>query len=482
MVFSSPIFLFCFLPAVLGSYFLVRKELSNLLLLLASVAFYIWGEGTYVLIMLAMIGVNYVLGRLLERLQGPRLSRVALGLAVALNLGLLITFKYANFLVANLNALLTSLGQPSIQLAPIHLPLGISFFAFHAISYVVDVSRREVRAGGPANFALYMMLFPHAIAGPIVRYGDIAEQLVGRSVTLEGFAWGVRRFILGLAKKMLVANTLARVADTLFALPTGELTFQVAWLGAICYSFQIYFDFSGYSDMAIGLAKMFGFDFRENFRYPYVARSVTEFWRRWHISLSTWFRDYLYIPLGGNRCGPVRLYANLIIVFALCGLWHGASWVFLLWGLYHGAFLGFERMRLGRLLEASWTPLRHLYTLLIVVVGWVLFRAESMPQALGVLGAMAGFGHGSWVKYHPSLYLDREVALALLAAVVGSMPVVPLWAWIGENLPVAAGGLIQKVSRVALGVGDVAVLSLLLLASAMVLATGTHNPFIYFRF
>ena len=265
-----------------------------------------------------------------------------------------------------------------------HLPLGISFFTFHAISYVIDIHRHKTQGGKPLDFALYMTLFPHSIAGPIVRYGDIAGQIAHRVVTTAGFAEGIRRFIIGLAKKMLVANTVAVAADAIFALPGRELNFSLAWLGVACYTLQIYFDFSGYSDMAIGLAKLFGIDFLENFNYPYAARSITEFWRRWHISLSSWFRDYLYIPLGGNRCGRVRNYVNLVTVFFLCGLWHGASWTFAAWGLFHGAFLVLERMKAGRMIDSLWSPVRHLYTLLVVSVGWVLFRADTVPQADGV--------------------------------------------------------------------------------------------------
>ncbi len=375
MLFSSPIFLFLFLPILVSLYFLVPRGLRNPVLLLASLIFYAWGEGLYVLVMLAIIAVNYALGRLQDQAEGARLRRAILAAGIAVNLGVLISFKYANFLVANLDALLTALGLPAIHLPPVHLPLGISFFTFHAISYIVDISRRQVQPGRPLNFALYMTIFPHSIAGPIVRYSDVADQIRDRSVTMNGFAEGARRFILGLAKKMLIANTLSQVADKVFGLPAGELTAGLSWLGVACYTLQIYFDFSGYSDMAIGLAKLFGIDFLENFDHPYVSRSVTEFWRRWHISLSTWFRDYVYIPLGGNRRGPLRLYANLLVVFCLCGMWHGASWNFLVWGLFHGGLLVVERLGYGRRLQTRPAPLRHAYTMLLVMVGWVFFRA-----------------------------------------------------------------------------------------------------------
>jgi alginate O-acetyltransferase complex protein AlgI len=423
MLFSSPLFLFLYLPVLLGFYWLAGPKLRNPLLVAASLFFYMWGEGTYVLVMVAIIAINHLLGGWVHGLAGRRSARVAVGVAVSVNLGLLIAFKYANFLVDQVNLILTTLQIPPVRLDPVHLPLGIFFFTFHALSYVIDIARNNVQPGKPLSFTLYMTFFPHAIAGPILRYGDIAAQLEERSVTIAEFAEGVRRFILGLAKKMLVANTVAVTADAIFALPTGELTFGLAWLGVACYTLQIYFDFSGYSDIAIGLAKLFGIDFRENFDYPYTARSIAEFWRRWHISLSTWFRGYLYIPPGGNRRGPVRTYANLVAVFALCGLWHGPSWTFAVWGLFHGAFLVLERMGLGRMLESRRAVIRQVYAMLVVAVGWVLFRAATLSQACGILGAMAGLGHGRGREFHPWLYLDAQLVLALIAGILGSAPV-----------------------------------------------------------
>ena len=482
MLFSSPLFLFLFLPFVLGIHFIVRSRFRNGLLLAASVAFYCWGEGAYVLIMLAIIAVNYALGLMVQGLADGLPSRLMTVLAVAVNLGLLIVFKYSNFLVDQFNLLLVILRVPPIALPPVHLPLGISFFTFHAISYVIDISRRKVRTGTPLDFALYMTFFPHAIAGPIVRYGDIVEQIRERIVTSAGFAEGVRRFIIGLAKKVLVANSVAVTADAIFALPASELNLGLSWLGIACYTLQIYFDFSGYSDMAIGLAKLFGIDFLENFNYPYAARSLTEFWRRWHISLSTWFRDYLYIPMGGNRLGPIRTYLNLLTVFILCGLWHGASWTFAAWGLFHGVFLVLERLGLDRIIESFWSPARHIYTILVVGVGWILFRADNLHHALAFLGAMAGLGPGAGLAYHPAVYLDKQVALALIAGVVGSTPVLPMLMRLrGEYLAPVSGPL-RIVLRNGLAVTELASLSLLLLTSAMFLAAGTYNPFIYFRF
>jgi alginate O-acetyltransferase complex protein AlgI len=482
MLFSSPLFLFLYLPVLLGLYALAGPGLRNPLLVAASLFFYMWGEGTYVLVMVVIIAINDLLGRWIHGLAGRRSTRAAVGIAVAVNLGLLIAFKYANFLVDQLNVVLTALAIPPVRLDPVHLPLGISFFTFHALSYVIDIARGHVPPGKPLHFALYMTFFPHAIAGPIVRYGAIAAQLRERVITAAGFAEGVRRFILGLAKKMLVANTVAVAADAVFALPTGELTFGLAWLGVICYTLQIYFDFSGYSDMAIGLAKLFGVDFRENFDYPYSARSVTEFWRRWHISLSTWFRDYLYIPLGGNRRGPVRTDANLVAVFVLCGLWHGASWTFAVWGLFHGAFLVLERSGFARALESRRAATRHLYALLVVMVGWVLFRSATLSQAWAFLEAMAGLGRGRGLEYHPWLYVDAQLVLALVAGALGSVPVLPWLARVRDEALGSAAGLVRSALRAIVAVTETAVLGLLFLASAMLLAAGTHNPFIYFRF
>jgi alginate O-acetyltransferase complex protein AlgI len=482
VLFSSPVFLYVFLPILLGLYALAPPRCRNLVLLTASLLFYAWGEGAYVALMIAIIAVNYGLGRRVQMLEGRNRAKITVAVAVVVNLGLLIAFKYSNFLVDQLNVVLEACGRRHFKLEPVHLPLGISFFTFHAISYVVDIYRRKTRGAKPLDFALYMTFFPHSIAGPIVRYGDIAGQIAHRVVTTAGFAEGIRRFIIGLAKKMLVANTVGATAKVIFELPGQELNFSLAWLGVVCYTLQIYFDFSGYSDMAIGLAKLFGIDFLENFNYPYSAASVTDFWRRWHISLSSWFRDYVYIPLGGNRCGRARNYFNLVIVFFLCGLWHGASWTFAAWGLFHGAFLVLERMKLGRVLESLWSPVKHLYTLLIVSIGWVLFRADTVAQATAFLKAMAGLGTGMGLEYHVGLYIDAELVLALCAGAIGSWPVLPLFVRVRDSVVARAPGLLRAVLNEGFALADVAGHSLLLLASAMLLAAGTHNPFIYFRF
>jgi alginate O-acetyltransferase complex protein AlgI len=503
MVFSSAVFLFLFLPVLLALHFILPQRWRNLLLLAASLLFYIWGEKDYVAVLLASVALNYGLGLWLGRLEGERGRRRVIALAVALNLGLLGVFKYAAFLAGNLNALLAVLRLPAVPSPEVHLPLGISFFTFHALSYVIDVYRREVPPlKGLTDFALYISFFPQSIAGPIVRYSSVAGQLARRTITEASFAAGCRLFIIGLAKKMLLANTLGVAADGVFGLRAESLTFGVAWLGALCYTLQIYFDFSGYSDMAIGLARLFGLEFPANFNYPYIARSVTDFWRRWHMSLSTWFRDYLYIPLGGNRQGKVRTYFNLLAVFFLCGLWHGASWTFVFWGLFHGAFLVIERMLAARKGGGWWvagvgkrktalspstrtTPiLSHAYTLAVVMVGWVFFRANTFAQALAFLRAMVGLGSGTGLDYAVSTFLQTDVLLALVAGLACSAPLLPWLAGLrpGARLAEAGRPRLADAVEAALTLGTVAGLALLLLGSAVQLAANTYNPFIYFRF
>jgi len=461
MVFASPIFLFLFLPLTLAAYFTFPQRWRNGVLLVASLAFYAWGEARYLPLIVGSVAFNWTLGRTIGRTPDGPARRRWLGLAIAGNLAALIIFKYANFAVANVNA----------------LPLGISFFTFHAISYVVDVYKRNAQAEqNVPRFALYILLFPQLIAGPIIRWRDIASQLTTREQRVADFAWGARRFVLGLGKKVLIANTLGRVADSIFGLPAAELTPPLAWLGLVCYTLQIYFDFSGYSDMAIGLMRLFGFRILENFNYPYIARSIREFWRRWHISLSNWFRDYLYIPLGGNQRGERRAYANLVIVFLLCGLWHGASWPFVLWGAWHGAFLVAERAGVDRLLRRT-GPLAHAYALLAVMGGWVLFRCDTLAHAVGYFQALAGFTAGDPVRHPLAQFLDAQVICMLLVAVAFATPLArQIGAWRDR---VAA-----KPGWTATGVlgADVAWLSCVGIVASAFLAAGTYNPFIYFRF
>ena len=484
MVFSSPLFLFLFLPLVLTLCTLLPGiRLKNLGLLIVSLIFYAWGEFGFIALLLGSTLVNWLLGLRVDHEQDPVRRKRAVTLAIVLNIGLLAFFKYANFAVGNVNGALSVFHLPEIQLGHIRLPIGISFFTFHALSYVVDIYRRKSPAArNPADTALYIFFFPQLIAGPILRWSAIAPQLVHRVITSEGFADGIRRFVGGLAKKVLIANAVALPADQIFQLPVTELSPVLAWFGALCYTVQIYFDFSGYSDMAVGLGKMFGFKFIENFEHPYVSQSVREFWRRWHISLSSWFRDYLYIPLGGNRCSEPRNWFNLIIVFFLCGLWHGANWTFVVWGLYHGAFLVLERTRFGALIDRLPRVLRHGYALLAVIFGWVLFRAETFPQATTFLANMTGLSHSAGTAQPLARYVTNQAIAAIVLGMVFATPVL-------NRARTALGARVQRMPvkpRVALmSIGltleGVAVIGLLLVSSAW-LAGSTYNPFIYFRF
>lgn len=476
MVFSSPIFLFLFLPITLAGYFLLPKRWRNLWLLATSLLFYGWGEPKFVVVMLASIIINFLLALWIDRFPDPGRRRLPLAAAVIANIGLLAFFKYAEFSADNLNTVLAELHVQPLPVPSIALPIGISFFTFHALSYVIDVYRRTVPVQrNPFKIGLYIALFSQLIAGPIIRYHDVARQLDERNVTRHDFAYGVERFIIGLGKKVLIANSLAGPADLIFSIPGDQLTLPVAWLGLACYTLQIYFDFSGYSDMAIGLGRMFGFHFLENFNYPYISQSLTEFWRRWHISLSNWFRDYLYIPLGGNRVAPWRVYLNLVIVFFLCGLWHGASWTFVFWGLFHGAFLVSERIGLARRI-ASWrAPLRHAYLVLVVMVSWVFFRSVTLSDAGSFLAAMTGMSRASGLEHPLALYTDLQTLLALTIGAVGCTPVIP-----------AVKGWLDRFGAPSLEIGasgiKLVAMASILMTSVMLLAAGTYNPFIYFRF
>ena len=481
MVFSSTIFLFFFLPLTLLAYFVVGPRGRNAILLAASLLFYAWGETVYLLVMLFSIAANYLFGRLIDHArQRGRRGGLAFACAVATNLGLLGFFKYANFLVDNLNPVLPVLGLAPMDIGRVHLPIGISFFTFQALSYIIDLYRNETTVQRSLlNFALYKALFPQLIAGPIVRYRDVAREIEQRTVSLDDFASGVQRFIIGLGKKVLIANVMGRAADTIFATPAETLPATLAWTGAIAFMLQIYFDFSGYSDMAIGLGRMFGFHFLENFNYPYIARSVREFWRRWHISLSTWFRDYLYIPLGGNRHGPVRTGANLLLVFLLCGLWHGASWTFLIWGVYHGIFLVLERVpAVRRLLDRLPAPVQHAYVLLVVLVGWVFFRADTFAHALAYLQAMVDFSRPPLFNSQLFLALNNEFSLTLAAAVIGSTPVFMLLQRWRTGRPIVPAPAMRWLAATA----QVGSLGFVLVYSIAAVLGGAHNPFLYFRF
>ena len=461
MVFSSYTFLFYFLPPLLILYYLIpRRSLGgrNLVLLAFSLFFYFAGGPRHLPLMLLSIAINYVGGLLCGRRR-----RWALVLTMAVNLGLLGWFKYAGFVGENLQALGLPLSVPEVV-----LPIGISFFTFQGMSYVIDVYRGDTPpAKNPLQVALYIALFPQLVAGPIVRYTTVAEELVSRRETFDDFAAGALRFSFGLAKKMLLANNLSLMADEAFS--TAPIGAAAAWLGAIAYTGQIYFDFSGYSDMAIGLGRMFGFHFEENFNYPYISRSVTEFWRRWHMSLSGWFRDYVYIPLGGSRAGTAKQVRNILLVWTLTGLWHGAAWNFLLWGLYFGVLLLGEKFWWGKALERAPSPLRHLYAMVIVVLGWVLFRCEGLSAVGSYLGAMFGLSGAGWGQ---ALYFLRQYGVFLAVGVVASLPV-------KDALRAA---LQRRKAERAIQWGSALAGLALLGLSFLQLISSTANPFIYYRF
>jgi len=473
MLFSSPLFLYLFLPLALLLFYFSDTKLKNGVLLFASLVFYAWGGVAYSIILILSILVNYLFGFLISRKKG---SRVYLGLGVGINLGVLVVFKYADFIVANLNTLFSNfqlkpIGQPNIL-----LPIGISFFTFQAISYLVDVYRKEVvYQKNLVNLALYISLFPQLIAGPIVRYHDIANQLARREFSLDKFGDGVQRFIIGLGKKVLLANNFAFVADEIMNSDFADLTTPTAWIGIVAYAFQIYFDFSGYSDMAIGLGKMFGFTFLENFNFPYISKSIKEFWRRWHISLSTWFRDYLYIPLGGSRGSNSRTYFNLLIVFLLTGFWHGASWSFLFWGAFHGFFLILERLGLERLLKKAWLPIQHFYAMLVVLIGWVFFRVESIGDAFFYVKRM--FVNDALLDSNWLTYFDNKFIIVLSIGIISSTNFFP---WIGSVYHKYLGQ--ARLANVVSYTLYFILLNTLLLLSTFYLVAGSYNPFIYFRF
>ena len=461
MIFSSLPFLFFYLVAVLAVYKLSPLKLRNLILLVVSLFFYGWGEPVYILIMLLSIVVDYVHGMLVERWrEDDRKARRAVASSVFFNLAILVFFKYWDFLAGNLNALM-GLQLPVLGLP---LPIGISFYTFQTMSYTIDVYRQDAPVQkDPIAFGAYVTLFPQLIAGPIVRYKSVADQLEERREDLDKFVSGVRRFTVGAAKKVLLANAIGQLWDQ--SLAAEGLTAAGAWLGLAAYAFQIYFDFSGYSDMAIGLGRMFGFEFLENFNYPYISKSVVEFWKRWHISLTTWFREYVYFPLGGNRVSKWKWIRNILIVWTLTGIWHGAGWNFLLWGLYYGTWMLAERLFLGKCLEKLPGVVRHIYTMFIVLIGWALFAVEDM----GRLGAYFSslFGGGGWFSavdgYRLRTYLPTLVILA-----IGSTPLMgKLWDRLGEKTRAVLQPLL--------------VLGALIICTASLVDAG-YNPFLYFRF
>ncbi len=473
MLFSSMIFLWMFIPVVGAAYFLVGERYKNYLLLIASLFFYGWGEPEYILLMVISIMFNYAVGVFIEGANTPFMQKLGIVIGVAVNVGTLAVFKYLGFVMQSLDSV-TNIG---VSVPTVILPIGISFYTFQAMSYIIDVYRGKssgytvgVRAQHSlADLALYISFFPQLIAGPIVNYKTIEKQLKERTHSYDDVALGMKRFIYGLGKKVLISNTVGQVVDRIYALPETELNTPIAWIGVICYTFQIYFDFSGYSDMAIGLGRMFGFKFLENFNYPYIAGSVQDFWRRWHISLSSWFREYLYIPLGGNRKGTAATYRNLLIVFFITGLWHGASWSFVIWGLWHGLFMIIERLFLARLLQKNpIKPLNHLYTIFVVIIGWVFFRAQSLGDATLVLKNMFVLNLNDAVS--SMLYIDTEVVVTLMLALLlcGVLQCIPR---------VKQAVFSDKINRF-----EFILLPAVLFFCILSLTSGAYNPFIYFQF
>lgn len=465
MLFSSITFLYCFLPCVLLVYFVVPDRLKNFTLLASSLIFYGWGEPKYLVFMLLSVTQSYIAALLVERFRGKKLAKLALALSAVASLGLLAYCKYADFFIENFNAV-TGLSVPLLNIA---LPVGISFYTFQILSYVVDVYRGDVPA--QRNFidlAMYIAMFPQLIAGPIVRYSDIAGSLKNRKTTLADASEGIRRFSIGLAKKILLANSAALLVSEFKAY--NEKTVLFYWLYALAYMLHIYFDFSGYSDMAIGLGRIFGFRFSENFNYPYISASITEFWRRWHISLGGWFRDYLYIPLGGNRVKPFRHVINILIVWAATGFWHGASWNFVLWGILYAALLLFEKYVLHPKIRFA-VPM-HIYTLLFVMLGFVLFDSANVTDALASFKALFGFG-GIPAADTASLYYLKSNIVLLVVAVIGATPLPKL---LYEKI-----GLRKYGGKILAVVTPLAALASVALCTAY-LIDGSFNPFVYFRF
>ena len=469
MVFSSLTFLFLFFPIVIGVYYLCPRALRNLWLLAASLLFYAWGEPVYIRLMVASILFNYLCGlgvAALQKREKKGIAKTLLILCVVGNIGALGVFKYADLLIGTINGIAGS----HLALLELALPIGISFYTFQALSYVIDVYRGTVAAQkNPITFGTYIALFPQLIAGPIVQYKTVEEQLSCRRETAAQFAAGIGRFTVGLGKKVLIANQVGALWDTVSALPQAQLAAGTAWLGALAFTFQIYFDFSGYSDMAIGLGKMLGFEFLENFDYPYLSRSITEYWRRWHISLGTWFREYVYIPLGGNRRGLSRQILNLIIVWGLTGLWHGASWNFLLWGLYYGVILIVEKVWLLRPLQKAPAAVQHLYSLLLIILGWIIFALTDFSAIGGYFAALFG-AHGGLDS--STMYLLTSNLILLVIAGFAS-----------TRLPAKlAAGFVQRLTPTGQTAVKCVFYTGVLLMCIAFLVGDSYNPFLYFRF
>lgn len=476
MVFSNSVFLFVFLPLVMLGYYLIRQELRNYWILAVSILFYAWDEPSFTIILIASILINYIGGLLVEKLKFKKLM---LFISVVANLGLLFYYKYFNFAVDMFNKAF----DKNLQFAYVVLPIGISFFTFQGMSYVIDVYRQEVPAQkNPFKVGTYISMFPQLVAGPIVRYKDVAAEIDNRKVDVDDFAYGVQRFIIGLFKKIIIADSMALIADEIFEMDFANLATSMAWLGIIAYSIQIFFDFAGYSDMAIGLGRMFGFHFLENFNYPYISKSISEFWRRWHMSLSSFFRDYVYIPLGGNR---KRVYLNVAIVFLLTGIWHGAAVTFIFWGVWHGIFNIAEKIisdikkkknivekEKNIVLKFVLGLLQHSYTMMVVIIGWVFFRANGMTNAIDYLKAMFGLHNPGVLPYNVWLYLDKWIISIMVLAIFMCTPIFK---------KIYGAVKIKVHENIIIPIKYLVLLGALLLCMLQV-ASNTYSAFIYFQF
>ncbi|MDB1947990.1 MBOAT family protein [Clostridium tertium] len=467
MVFSSSVFIFMFLPLSLVSYYISGKKIKNYILLLASLFFYAWGGMNYLKVLIISILINYIFGLLVDKtIDKKHLRMFFLILGIILNLALLFYYKYYDFFLENINTIFNM----NLELKKIVLPIGISFFTFQGMSYIIDIYRNDGKVNKNIfSVALYISLFPQLVAGPIIKYKAVDEQIRNRKESIDYFSYGINRFVIGLGKKIIISDMLGAISDNIFLLAnSSEIDMITAWIGAICYTLQIYFDFSGYSDMAIGLGHLFGFKFPENFNYPYISRSITEFWRRWHISLSTWFKEYLYIPLGGNRRGNV--YFNLVVVFLVTGLWHGASWNFVIWGLWHGLFMIIERL----IRDKAWykkIPLiiKIFITLFIVIIGWVLFKATTLKEGLRYLSIMFGLVNFSNITFEFTYFISRKFILLIIIGIIASTP-------IPKNIfnrykGIKAFELIKTI-----------LIILLFIVSIIFMVNSTYSPFIYFQF
>lgn len=471
MVFSSEIFIFIFLPLTVLIYYTLggvfkNKHFKNYIVLLASLFFYAWGGIEYLPLLASSIFINYIFGIFIDKLkEKEKLKKIVLLVGIALNLSLLFYYKYYDFVVGNSNRIL----HTGLKYKEIILPIGISFFTFQGMSYIIDIYRKDAKVNKNIfSVALYISFFPQLIAGPIVKYKDIDNQIRKRKESVEGFSYGIERFVIGLSKKVIIADIVGQITDTIFSLSNTGIDQPTAWLGAILYTFQIYFDFSGYSDMAIGLGHLFGFEFMENFNYPYVSKSITEFWRRWHISLSTWFKEYLYIPLGGNRTG--NKYLNLSIVFLVTGLWHGASWNFIAWGLWHGVFIIMEKF----IHKKTWyikTPsfVKVTITMFIVILGWVLFRANGLMDAIHYLAIMFGLNKCTEITFQFSYFLNKKLLFWVFISIIGSTPI------IGNTLKLYQNKKVFQVLKTIF-------IGILLILSIIFIVNSTYSPFIYFQF